>query len=112
MEELMSVDEVAKVLKVHSMTVRRMIYKGRLEAHKIGANVRISKGELSKYLKNSKIQSEQEKKVSPKGRTTEGEPKFSTAKSLLKFAGTWSGPKEEYYEILKAIKDSQSDAEF
>ena len=112
MEELMSVDEVAQMLKVHSMTVRRMIYRGKLEAHKVGTNVRISKEDLSKYLNNSKIQSEQEKKTSLNGVVTEREPKFSTAKSLLKFAGTWSGPKEEYYTILKAIKDSQSDAEF
>jgi excisionase family DNA binding protein len=108
MEELMSVDEVAKMLKVHAMTVRRMIYKGKLEAHKVGANVRISKEDLSKYLNHTKIQSEQEKQASSKN----SEPKFSTAKSLLRFAGTWSGPKEEYYDILKAIKDSQSDAEF
>jgi excisionase family DNA binding protein len=112
MEELMNVDEVAKILKVHSMTVRRMIYKGELEAHKVGANVRISKENLNKYLNNSKIQSEQEKKAYLKGSVAEEEPKFSTAKSLLKFAGTWSGPKEEYYTILKAIEDSQSDAEF
>ena len=112
MEELMSVDEVAKMLKVHSMTVRRMIYKGELEAHKVGANVRISKEDLSKYLNNSKIQSEQERKTSIKGPAIEREPKFSTAKSLLEFAGTWSGPKEEYYTILKAINDSQSDVEF
>lgn len=101
----MSVDEVAKILKVHPMTVRRMIYKGMLEAHKIGTNIRISKEDLNKYLSHTKIQSE-------RSASDDSEQKFSSARSLLKFAGTWSGPKEEYYKILKAIKDSQSDAEF
>jgi len=41
------------------------------------------------------------KQTSPEG----SEPKFSTTKSLLKFTGTRLGPKEEYYEILKAIKN-------
>lgn len=110
-ENLMSVEEVAKMLKVHSMTVRRMIYKGKLEAHKVGTNIRISKEDLDKYLNNSKIQSEQER-LSTKKLTHEEKSGFSTAKSLLKFAGTWSGPKDEYYTILKVIEDSQSDAEF
>jgi len=96
MEEFMSVNEVAKTLKVHPMTVRRMIYKGELEAHKVGSNIRISRDNLDRYISNTKIQKK----------------KTSTARSLLKFAGTWSGPKEEYDTILKAIKDSQADAEF
>jgi hypothetical protein len=37
---------------------------------------------------------------------------FSTAGSILKYAGTWAGPKEEYEIILKAIKDADTEAEF
>jgi hypothetical protein len=37
---------------------------------------------------------------------------FSTACSLLKFVGTWKGPKEEYEAILKFIEESQKDTEF
>lgn len=105
MEELMSVDEVAKILKVHSMTVLGMIYRGKLEAHKVGANIRINKEDLNKYLSRTKIQSK-------RPGSGDSEEKFSSAKSLLKFAGNWSGSKEEYYDVLKAFRDSQSDAEF
>ena len=42
----------------------------------------------------------------------EYEPKFSTAKSLLKHSGKWKGTKEEYERTLKYIKENRTDAEF
>jgi len=56
---------------------------------------------IAEFLRNSANKIEKER-----------ESGFSTARSLLKHSGKWKGTKEEYYRILKFIKDSRSDAEF
>lgn len=45
-----SVDEVATRLGVHPRTVRRLIARGELIAHRIGGSVRISERDLQVYL--------------------------------------------------------------
>jgi len=40
------------------------------------------------------------------------ESEFSTAKSLLKFAGTWAGGKEDAEKVIQFINDTKADAEF
>ena len=40
------------------------------------------------------------------------ESEFSTARSLLKFAGTWAGGKEDAEKVIQFIKETRTDAEF
>jgi excisionase family DNA binding protein len=101
--EIYTIPEVAKILRVNQVTVNRLIKRQELNAYKIGKIYRITKEELEIYLQKSKTASNKQKKVA------EG---FSTAGSILKHAGTWVGPKEEYEIIIKAIKDADSKAEF
>lgn len=48
--ELMTPSDAARKLKVSVRTVRREIAKGHLVAHKIGAQWRISRADLARYL--------------------------------------------------------------
>ncbi len=51
MEELLTVEEVAKRLKISKATVRRHIREGRLKAVKIGRVVRISSEEVRELFR-------------------------------------------------------------
>jgi excisionase family DNA binding protein len=48
--EWLTVAEIATELKVHVMTVYRLIHGGRLEAVKVGRSYRVEKSKLEKYL--------------------------------------------------------------
>ena len=50
--EYLTVQEIAKNLKVHEQTVFRWIREGKLESIKIGRNQRISKEQLDQFIKN------------------------------------------------------------
>ena len=50
-EEYYSIEEVAKILKVVYLTVYRWIRANRLSAYKAGKQYRVSKENLSKFLK-------------------------------------------------------------
>lgn len=52
MDNLLNVNQVAFILKVHPLTIRRYIKEGRLKAVKVGGNVRIKESELADF--NSK----------------------------------------------------------
>ena len=54
MDTLLSVKQVAYILKVHPLTVRRYIKDERLRAVKSGGNVRIKESDLAEFNKDFK----------------------------------------------------------
>lgn len=52
MEELFTVSQVAGVLKVHPITIRRYIKEGKLKAFRAGGNVRVSGADLKAFTQN------------------------------------------------------------
>jgi len=49
MDNLLSVRQVAYILKVHHLTIRRYIKDGRLKAVRVGGNVRIRENDLNQF---------------------------------------------------------------
>lgn len=52
-EDFFTAKELAEKIKVNVMTIYRYIDAGRLKAHKIGKEFRITKTEFEKFLKNT-----------------------------------------------------------
>lgn len=52
MENYFTVTQVAYILKVHPLTVRRYIKEERLKAIKVGGNVRIKESALAEFNKD------------------------------------------------------------
>lgn len=52
-----TVDEVAKLLKLHPKTIQRYIREGKLQAKKVGKNWRITGHDLSVFAENTGISS-------------------------------------------------------
>lgn len=48
--DYLTINEVAEVLRVSKLTIRRMITKGTLQAIKIGRSYRILREDLEEYL--------------------------------------------------------------
>lgn len=48
------VEELAEKLRVNKMTIYRRIKAGKIEAHKIGKEYRISRGTFEKFLESIK----------------------------------------------------------
>jgi len=101
----LSTREIAERLGVSVMSVTRWLKSGKLIGYKLGKIIRINESDFDLFVKNSRINKNESNKETEKS-------DFSTGKSVLKHWGTWVGPKEEYYKILKAINESKSDAEF
>lgn len=57
-EHLLTVSEVADVLRVSGMTVYRLIHRGELVALRIGSNYRIRERDLETYLESTRVQTE------------------------------------------------------
>jgi excisionase family DNA binding protein len=55
MEEYMSVKEIASLLKVHIVTVRRWIISGKLPAFLLGKDYRINKKDFDKFMNDRKV---------------------------------------------------------
>ena len=51
MDNLLNVNQVAFILKVHPLTIRRYLRDGRLKAVMIGGNVRIKESQLQEFSK-------------------------------------------------------------
>lgn len=51
-DNYLSVKQVAYILKVHPLTVRRYIKEGKLKAVKVGGNVRIKESQLAEISKD------------------------------------------------------------
>lgn len=54
MDEWLTAAEIAAELKVHVMTVYRLIHGGRLGAVKVGRSYRVKKSEFDSYLKEAR----------------------------------------------------------
>ena len=52
METLLNIRQVAYILKIHPLTVRRYIKEGRLKAIRIGGNVRVKESQLNDLNKD------------------------------------------------------------
>lgn len=52
MEELYTITQIAKILKVHHLTVRRYIRLGKLQALRIAGNVRVTIDALEDFSKS------------------------------------------------------------
>lgn len=55
-QEWLTVDEVRIELRVHAMTVYRLIKSGRLGAVRVGRSYRIKKSDFEKYLREARAQ--------------------------------------------------------
>lgn len=52
MDEFYTINQVAIVLKVHPLTIRRYIKEGKLKAYRAGGNIRISVNDLRAFTQN------------------------------------------------------------
>jgi len=52
MDNLLNVNQVAFILKVHPLTIRRYLREGKLKAVMIGGNVRIKESQLQDFTKD------------------------------------------------------------
>jgi excisionase family DNA binding protein len=55
MNEVLNLDEVAKLLKVSKRTVQREVELGKLEAFKVGRALRFTKQAVEEYMQNQKV---------------------------------------------------------
>lgn len=55
---LMTVAEVASVMRVSRMTVYRLIKRGQLKAIRVGRNYRVREDDLTSYLESSAVTGE------------------------------------------------------
>ena len=53
-ERLYTVDEVAQILKLHRLTIRRKIAKGDIVASQIGREYRVRQSDLDEYLRRTR----------------------------------------------------------
>ncbi len=60
MEKLMTSEEVAEILHVDPVTIRRLISRGDLSAYRIGADYRISPMDLANYLQRQRVEANAE----------------------------------------------------
>lgn len=55
MDEYYSTKEIATLLKVHVITVRRWIDKGKLPAIKLDKDLRVNKKDLNNFLEQRRV---------------------------------------------------------
>lgn len=55
MEEYMLLKEIASLFKVHIMTIRRWVHKGKLPAYRFGKHYRVKKSEFEKFLQERRV---------------------------------------------------------
>lgn len=60
MDELLTVAEVAELLRVSTMTVYRLIRSGELPAVRVGRNYRVRRGALDTYLEEQVVEPQQQ----------------------------------------------------
>jgi len=59
-EPLLTVGEVAHVMRVSNMTVYRLIKSGQLGAIRVGKNYRIRRGDIDRYLNDRAVRIDEE----------------------------------------------------
>lgn len=52
MDNLLNVNQVAFILKVHPLTIRRYLKEGKLKAVRVGGNIRIKESQLNDFNKD------------------------------------------------------------
>jgi excisionase family DNA binding protein len=57
-ERLMTVSEVAELMRVSNMTVYRLIKSGQLSALRVGKNYRIRESDMDRYLADRSVRPE------------------------------------------------------
>lgn len=55
MFELLTVEEIARMCRLHEMTVRRHIAEGKLRVVRVGRGVRVKKEDLEDYLRPQEV---------------------------------------------------------
>ena len=60
-EPLLTVGEVARVMRVSNMTVYRLIKSGQLAAIRVGKNYRIRRSDVDRYLTERAVQVEDDR---------------------------------------------------
>ena len=55
MDEFYSTRQIAKMLDLKTITIRRWIDKGALQAYKLGKELRIKKEDFEKFLRERRI---------------------------------------------------------
>jgi excisionase family DNA binding protein len=88
MHNLLSVSQVAIILKVHHLTVRRYIKEKRLKAVKVGGNVRIAETDVEAFHKEITI-TEQQPKIFKSTRLLDKQ--FTHEDSFFKLQGRGAG---------------------
>jgi len=96
-ETLYTTDEVAEMLKVTPLTIRRLVSNGKLMACKVGRVLRFRSSDIEIYLGKSKLDYKTE---------------TDKAEKFKQLAGQWAGSRDEVESIKRAIKESKSEAEF
>ena len=59
-DKMLTVGEVAEVMRVSNMTVYRLIKSGELAAVRVGKNYRIRESDISRYLTEQSVKVEEE----------------------------------------------------
>lgn len=93
-EMLYTTDEVAKMLKVTPLTIRRLVGNGMIKACKVGRVLRFRLADINVYLDNGSIEVSKFK----------SNDKIDKAKIFKQLAGKWAGAREEVEAIKQAIK--------
>ena len=55
MERLMTTEEVAELLRIEPVTVRRLIMRGELSAYRIAGEYRFTRGDLEQFLESQRV---------------------------------------------------------
>lgn len=58
--QLLTVGEVADILRVSKMTVYRLIKRGQITALRIGKSFRIRRGDLEEYLRTTQFDADEQ----------------------------------------------------
>lgn len=85
MDNLLSVRQVAYILKVHHLTIRRYIKEGKLKAVRLGGNVRIRENDLNEFHKELSAAPAQQS-IILKAKKVAARP-FSSSDPLLRLQG-------------------------
>lgn len=67
MEPLMTSDEIAALLRVDVVTIRRLVSRGELPAYRIGSEYRFTETDLGDYLQHQRVSGEEENGSHSKG---------------------------------------------
>ncbi len=62
LEEILDADEVAKLLRVHPRTVKRLASEGILPGFKVGSQWRFRREAINEYIRRQERQHEDQKK--------------------------------------------------